>query len=199
MKMNGDLDLQGNFLLNVSFKQVDKWPEEPRVGSFIFKDQRIFLCVSLEGDVPAWLPFSTELHTHVHDQNQSETVWEVPHNLACTTCSVQVSDSAGFAVEPDEIEFEYNFVRITFAETQAGRVVLVHGATEGIPRMPVAWQQVFEESAVWVVTHNLGYAPIVRAFSGQMEVQPHSIVHSEDLKTTVLSFSSPINGRVRCL
>lgn len=200
MRVNGDLNLMGNFLLNFALEQINKWPKEPRVGTFIFKDQRIYLCINIDTDVPVWLPVSTELHTHVHEQMNSDVEWEIEHNLACTTCLVQISDGAGFAVEPDEIEFNYNRVTVRFAEPMAGRAVLVHGATEGIPRMPVAWQQAFSEaSAIWVVTHGLGYAPIVRAFSGQMEVQPISVVHSEDLRSTVLTFASPISGRVRCI
>lgn len=199
MKVNGNLDLSGNMLQNFSLEQLSKWPEAPKVGTFIFKDQRIYICIALEGGVPVWLPMSTELHTHVYDQNVADVEWEIDHNLACTTCLVQVSDSQGFSVDPDEVEFEYNKTVIRFAEPQAGRAVLVHGATEGLPRLPIAWQQTFETSDIWVVTHNLGYAPLVRAFSGQMEIQPHSVVHAEDLKSTILTFSSPVAGRVRCV
>lgn len=199
MDVNGDLDLLGNTLKNFALEELTAWPEKPKTGTFIFKHKRVYICVNIATEVPVWLPISSELYTHIHNQNFTDTVWEIDHELSATTCIVQVSDGQGFAIEPDSIEFLYNKCIITFAEPQLGRAVLVHGSTEGIPREPVAWQQVFEESQLWVVTHNLGYLPIVRAFSGQMEVQPLAVVHSDDLKTTTLTFSSPISGRVRCV
>lgn len=199
MDVNGDLDLQGNMLKNFAFEEIHAWPEQPRVGTFIFKDKRLYVCVNLATAVPVWLPISSELYTHIHNQNFTADEWEIEHELSTTTCIVQVSDANGFAIEPDSIEFLYNKCIIRFYEPQVGRAILVHGSTEGIPRAPIAWQQTFDNSELWVVTHNLGYIPVVRAFSGQMEVQPLVVLHSDDMKTTTLTFSSPITGRVRCV
>lgn len=51
-------------------------------------------------------------------------------------------------------------------------------------------------SDTWVIDHNLGYYPIVRAFSGGIEVQPVGITFIS-LNRVVLTFSSPIQGVVR--
>lgn len=199
MDVNGDLDLLGNTLKNFALEELTTWPEKPKVGTFIFKHKRVYICVNIGMGIPVWLPISSELYTHIHNQNFAEMVWEIEHELSATTCIVQISDGSGFAIEPDSIEFLYNKCFITFSEPQVGRAVLIHGSTEGIARAPVAWEQVFDSESLWVITHNLGYAPIIRAFSGQMEVQPLVTVHSADLKTTTLTFSSPITGRVRCV
>lgn len=200
MKINGNLDLQGNFLRNVTLEPLTSWPDDPKVGSFIFKDKRIYICLSIGEAIPVWLPISTELHTHVHDQFQARSEWVIEHNLQTQTAIVQVFNSDNKVIEADDIEQAFNVVVVRFAEPQAGRVVLVFGATQGIERIPDSYQQAFPEASnIWVVTHNLGYAPIVRAFSGQLELQPHAIVHSEDQKTTTLTFSSPVAGRVRCV
>ena len=200
MKINGHLDLQGNMLRNVTLEPLTSWPDEPKPGSFIFKDKRVYICLSTEEAVPVWLPMSNELQTHVHDQFQAESVWVIDHHLQVSGCILQVLNSDNHAIEFDEAEFVLNQATVRFAEPQSGRAILVHGATEGIPRNPVAHQQIYSEpSEVWVVNHNLGYEPIIRAFSGQMEVQPYSIVHSEDAKTAMLTFSSPVSGRVRCI
>lgn len=199
MKVNGSLDLQGNFLSNFALAEVFQWPEEPKVGTFIFKDKRIYVCINIETDIPVWLPMSNELSTYVHDEPQAASVWHIEHDLATSSCIVQIMNGENFSIEPDSVEFLYNHCVISFAEPQAGRAVLVHGATEGIARQPVAFQQVFEEAALWVVQHNLGYPPVVRAFSGMMEIQPLMVVHSEDMKSTALTFSSPVSGRVRCV
>lgn len=200
MKFNGNIDLQGNMLRNVTLEPLTSWPEKPKPGSFIFKDKRIFVCLSIDEAIPVWLPMSNELQTHVHDQFQASAVWVVDHHLQVSGCILQVLNSDNHAIEYDEAEFILNQATIRFAEPQSGRAILVHGATEGIPRLPVAYNQLYEvESTIWVVNHNLGYEPIIRAFSGQLEVQPFSIAHAEDNLSAVLTFRSPIAGRVRCV
>lgn len=200
MKINGHLDLQGNMLRNVTLEPLTSWPAEPKPGSFLFKDKRVYVCLSIEEAIPVWLPMSNELQTHVHDQFNAATEWVIDHQLQAAGCILQVLNSDNHAIEYDEAEFVFNQAIVRFAEPQSGRAILVHGATEGIPRLPVAHQQTFpEESVIWVVNHNLGYEPIIRAFSGQMEIQPYAIAHSEDGKTATLTFSSPVSGRVRCV
>lgn len=200
MKVNGNLDLQGNMLRNVRLEPVTSWPSDPKPGTFIFKDKRIFVCLSIDEAVPVWLPVSAELHTHVHDQFEAQSEWIIEHHLQTQSAIVQIYNSENKVIECDEIEQSYNLAVIRFAVPQAGRAVLVFGATQGIPRQPDAYQQQYsEESVIWVVSHGLGYAPIIRAFSGQLEIQPHAVTHSEDFMSATLTFNSPVAGRVRCV
>lgn len=199
MKINGSFDLQGNLLKNVTLEPVESWPLEPKVGSFIFKDKRIYLCLDIANDVPAWLPMSAELQTHIHDQFVASTVWEIDHSLETAGCIVQVLSGDNKAIGFDEVDFSFNHAKIHFAVPQAGRAILVMGSTEGIPRPVVAYEQTFTDEQVWVVNHQLGYMPVVRCFIGAMEVQPDTLVHNEEMTQAIASFSSPVTGRARCV
>ena len=199
MKINGTLDLMGNYLKNLAFEPVDTWPLEPKPGTFIFKSKRIYICLEIQDGVPAWLPVSTDLHTHVHDQFVAQTEWVIEHNLQTAGCVVQVLSGDNRAIEFDEVDFEFNRATIRFAEPQAGRAILVMGATEGIPRPVVAFEQSFTDSATWVVNHKLGYAPIIRCFVGNVEVQPVSIIHNDTFTSATVTFNSPLSGKVRCI
>ncbi|MNT92715.1 hypothetical protein D3C72_2340450 [compost metagenome] len=97
------------------------------------------------------------------------------------------------------MEFTFNHATIRFSEPQAGRVILIMGATEGIPRPQVAYEQVFTNEQVWVINHQLGYLPVIRCFVGNMEVQPTSIVHNDEMTMATVTFNSPISGRARCV
>jgi hypothetical protein len=198
MIINGSMSVLG-FMKEVSFEPVTEWPAVPKPGTFIFKPPRVYICLEINDGVPAWLPMSSDLQTHVHDQFVASDEWLVEHSLNTTGCIVQILSGDGKAITPDDVQFAYNKVTVKFAVPQAGKCILVMGAQEGLPRPQVAYEQVFTDQQVWVVTHNLGYEPIIRAFVGNMEVQPVSIVHSEDKLTTTLSFNSPLSGRVRCI
>lgn len=199
MRINGHLDLGGNYLKNVALEPVDTWPLEPKPGTFIFKAKRIYLCLEVQDGVPAWLPMSTELQTHVHDQFVAASTWEIDHRLQTAGCIVQVLSGDNKAIEFDEVDFQFNRATIQFAEPQAGRAILVMGSPEGIPRPVVAYEQAYTDSQTWFVNHQLGYMPIIRCFSGNMEVQPTSIVHNENNLSALVSFNSPMSGKVRCI
>lgn len=199
MKVNGTLDLMGNYLKNLALEPVDTWPLEPKPGTFIFKGKRIYICLEIQDGVPVWLPMSNELHTHVHDQFVASTSWVIEHNLQTAGCIVQVLSGDNRAIEFDEVDFAFNKATITFAEPQAGRAILVMGATEGLARPSVAFEQDFTNSSTWVVNHMLGYPPIVRAYVGSMEVQPATVNHNETFSQTILTFNSPLTGKVRCI
>lgn len=199
MQINGSLDLLGNVLKNFALEPIDAWPLEPKVGTFIFLNKRIYICLAIGDGVPVWLPMSTELQTHVHDQFQAASVWEIDHELQTAGCIVQILSGDNKAIMTDEIEFSFNHATIRFAEPQAGRAILVMGATEGIPRPLIAYEQPFTNEQVWVINHQLGYHPIVRCFVGNMEVQPSSLVHNEEMTMATATFNSPVTGRARCV
>ncbi|MNQ37448.1 hypothetical protein D3C85_509890 [compost metagenome] len=199
MQINGNLDLMGNYLKNLALEPVESWPLEPKPGTFIFKGKRIFVCLEISDGVPVWLPMSSELQTHVHDQFVASTTWEIDHQLQTAGCIVQVLSGDNKAIMEDEVEFSFNHATIRFSEPQAGRAILIMGATEGIPRPQVAYEQVFTNEQVWVINHQLGYLPVIRCFVGNMEVQPTSIVHNDEMTMATVTFNSPISGRARCV
>lgn len=199
MKINGHFDLQGNFLKNVTLEPVESWPSEPKPGTFIFMNRRIFICLEIANGVPAWLPMSTELQTHVHDQFVASATWEIDHALQTAGCIVQVVSGDNKAIEFDEVDFKFNHATISFAQPQAGRAILIMGATEGLPRAQVAYEQNFQDQQVWVINHQLGYTPIIRCFVGNMEIQPVTLVHSEDMLSATATFNSPVTGKARCI
>lgn len=51
-------------------------------------------------------------------------------------------------------------------------------------------------STTWIVDHNLGYYPMVRAYSGGIEIQPSNVAYVS-LNRVILTFSSPIQGIIR--
>lgn len=199
MNINGHLDLQGNLLKNVTLEPVETWPSEPKMGSLIFKDKRIYICLGLEDGTPVWLPMSNELNTFKYDQIVASDTWVINHKLETSSCIVQLLNTDNRAIESDEIVFGFNQVTVRFAEPQAGRAVLVIGSTEGLQRPLVAYEQAFTNSQQWVVNHLLGYDPIIRCFVGSAEVQPQAIYHAEDHSKSTVVFNSPVTGKARCI
>lgn len=199
MRINGNLDLMGNTLKNFGIEPVETWPAEPKPGTFIFKGSRIFICLEVQDGVPVWLPMSTDLQMYIHDQFVAATVWEIDHTLQTAGCIVQVLSGDNKAIQVDEIDFLFNHATIKFAMPQAGRAILIMGSTEGLTRPVTAYEQAFTNEQVWVINHQLGYLPIVRCFVGNAEIQPVSIVHSDDMTTATATFNSPVSGKARCI
>lgn len=198
MKVHGSLDLLQNPLLNVALQQVENFPETPKVGSFIFKAQRVMICVEMDNGLPIWAPLTSPLNTHIHDQAEPAVTWVIEHALNTASAIVQIVGSDGKFVVPDEVDFEFNRATVTFYEAQAGRAVLMLGNEGGSPRETYVYEQEYANSAVWVVNHMLGYEPLIRVFMGNQEIQPQSITHN-DINTTTVTFSQERSGLVRCI
>lgn len=198
MKSLGNIDLQDNMLLNPVLKQVENFPEVPKVGHFIFKGQRVMICIEVADGLPVWAPLTAPLNTHIHDQPVASNTWTIPHKLNTSHVIAQVVGTDGKHVIPDEVQCNFNETIITFATNQAGRAVLMIGNEDGSPRDNYAFEQDFTDSNTWTVNHMLGYNPLIRVFVGNQEVQPASITHN-DLNTTTVTFSTPQTGYVRCV
>lgn len=199
MKSLGNIDLQSNLLLNPVLEQVENYPADPKVGHFIFKGQRVLICIEIQDGLPVWAPLTVPLNTHIHDQPVASTNWTITHELNSSSVFAQVITSDGKHIIPEEVTCNYNQTVITFYAAQAGRAVLMIGSDEGVPRRTIAYEQDFVvDSDTWVVTHSLGYEPLIRVFVGSEEVQPTSIIHDDANQSTV-SFSTAQAGHVRCL
>lgn len=198
MKHHGSIDLKGNELLNVTLRPESNFPLVPKVGSFLFKQKRVLICVE-DGGLPVWVPLTQTLNTVLHVQNSATDTWTIPHQLESSHVIVQVFDQDNKVIIPDEINCStVNSTVITFNESVAGRAVLMLGDLNGTPRLTSSYEQDFYDTATVVVTHGLGVTPAIRAFVGGQEVQPASIVHDSNVQTTV-TFSSAQSGTIRCI
>lgn len=198
MKHNGDIDLQNNLLRNVRLDHVENFPPSPQVGSFIFKDKRVMICVELESGLPFWLPLTAQRDTFKFTQSVAATTWTIDHDLNTATTIVNIIGADGKHVNPDEITQTYNQTIVTFLVAQAGRAILVSGQEDGYDPSPTAFEQSFTNVDTVVVNHMLGEEPIIRVFIDNHEVQPLSIVHNSANQATV-TFSTPRTGKVRCI
>lgn len=198
MKHNGNINLQNNLLQNARLEHVENFPAEPGVGSLIFKDKRVMICVELEAGLPFWLPLTAQRDTFKHTQSVASATWTIDHDLNVANTIVNIIGVDGKHVNADEITQTYNQTVITFIEPIAGRAILVSGQEDGYDPQPTSFEQSFTNSTTWVVNHMLGEEPIIRVFIENHEVQPLSIVHNSANQTTV-TFSTPRTGKVRCI
>lgn len=196
MKVLGMLDLAGGGLANFSFDTQTEWPENPKPGMAVFIDKRLMLCLSMDNDLPVWIPLTQQLTMHTHNQTAASSRWEIAHNLNAGTPLVQVYDADGEIIVPDSIKMvDANNTVILFPSPIAGTAVLIVGIESGLPAPTVAFTTSFMNSAQWVVVHNLGYHPAVRIYQGNLEVQPRSIVHDSNSQLTI-TFDSAQSGTV---
>ena len=198
MKSLGNIDLQNNLLMNTVLEQVENFPASPKVGHFIFKSQRVMICIALSDGLPIWAPLTAALNTHIHEQGTAASTWTINHQLNTSVVLAQVIDNNGKHIIPDEITCNFNQTVITFYEQVAGKAVLMIGEEEGNSRNDTNFEASFTNSDTWVVNHVLGYEPIIRVFVGNQEVQPASITH-DSLNQATITFSSPQTGYVRCV
>lgn len=199
MRVLGALDMQNNYLSNAALEPVVNFPAVARPGSLIFKDKRVMICVEIEAGLPIWVPLTAQINTHIHDQNIAATTWTINHRLNSSNTIAQVIGADGKHIVPNEITQTLDQTVITFINPQVGRAILMLGQEEGYDRPDYAFTASFDSpSTTWVVNHMLGEEPIIRAFVGNQEVQPLSIVHNSVNQATV-TFSQPQVGRVRAL
>lgn len=199
MDVNGNLDFKGiGKLKRPGFAATD-FPANPTVGEIVLKDKKLYICADIVAGLPYWVNLVNELSAHRHDQEIPALEWTVDHALNTTFAVVQVYDSQGNQVIPDNINASVNNrVTISFGMPMTGTVVMTTGDQFGLPRASLAYTQDFPESITWVVPHNLGYNPSVTVIVDNYVVQPLSIVHDSTLQVTI-TFSSPRAGSVRCV
>ena len=194
-KHMGGLDLLGNFLENVTLPMVSEWPLEPKVGTFIFKDKRVMICLEL-ADAPIWIPMTQELNTYIFDQQEPSVEWTVTHNMNSTSVMVQCFDENGRVVIPKEFEAtDNNTITIQFDDPMIGRAICLLGAFDGTPKPNVGYTLEFENKSTVNVNHMLGYEPSIRIIVDGYEIQPVSVQHI-DTNTAVVTFSNPTSGKV---
>jgi hypothetical protein len=200
MKFYGHANLQQNELQNAVLPIETAFPVSPKVGQLAFVNSTVYICVSLAGGLPVWVPMTREITAYTHSQNTAAAVWTVDHGLNTTSVQVQIFDNYSRVVIPDDIEvLSPNTVRVTVATAATGRAVVLTGHFDGNVKPTYSYTHYQSTSSTtWVVTHNLGYNPIVRVFIGNQEVQPATITHDSSNQTTI-TFSSPQVGYARLI
>lgn len=199
MDFYGNINLNNNEMQKMVMQVETNFPDTPVAGRVVFKDKRLYICVEIASGLPVWVPMTREIDTHVHVEDVAASTWTITHNLKTNTPLVQVYEaSSGNLVIPDDITVvDINTVSVTFTSDLAGRAVAMGGSVTGTEKPTVAYEHLqTSASTSWVVTHGLGYEPIVRVFVGNQEVQPATIVH-DTLNQTTITFSSPLAGFAR--
>lgn len=197
MEVHGDFDMRENAIGRVRITAETNFPANPSPGRFCFKDKMLWVCSELDGDLPVWVPLTTQIDTVVFDQTQAAMEWTINHQLDTASPIVQIFDQDSNVVFPDSISNIFNRVTVRFAGSQAGRAVLMLGNPFGQRRQHIAYQNNYS-GTTWVVDHMLGYYPIVRVFVNNNEVQPQSIVNNS-LNRVTITFASSETGTVRCI
>lgn len=200
MRSFGHINMQQNELQETVIQVETNFPALPVPGRLVFKNQILYICISIESGTPVWIPLTNEIESFEHLQSASANVWNIVHNLGTTLPSVQVYGPDNKVVYPDDIEIvSNNEVKVSFGRVTTGRAVVLTGNQSGIPRPQYAAEHTqTSPSDTWVIQHNLGYAPIVRIFVGMEEVQPMSITH-EDMFTTTVRFTQAYVGIARLI
>lgn len=199
MKFYGHANLQQNELQNAALSSLTSFPVGPVVGQLAFVNSIVYICVGT-GALPVWVPLTREITAYTHTQASASSTWNISHGLNATDVNIQVYGTDNKVLIPDEIVADApTTATVYFNAAVAGRAVVVTGSFDGNPKPAYAFTY-YQNSAstTWVITHNLGYSPIIRVFIGTSEVQPSSIVHNSVNQATI-SFTTPQAGYARLL
>ena len=200
MKFYGNANLQQNELQNAVLPFETTFPASPKVGQIAFVHSIVYICVSVANDLPVWVPMTREITAFTHNQSSPADTWTITHNLNSSSVQVQIFDGNNRLIIPDEIELvSLNVAEVTFVSPMVGRAVVVSGHFDGSVKPSYSYTHYQSSSSTtWTMEHNLGHNPIVRAFVGNQEVQPASIVHNSVNEVTI-TFTSPQVGYARLL
>jgi hypothetical protein len=195
MRFYGDIALNQNELQQAVMQTEYDWPANPKVGQLVFKNSVVYICIQISGGLPIWVPLTREIEMYVHVQDIASNEWIINHPLNTAYVLVQVFDGNSQMVIPNVVTINSaSQITIDFGGNAAGRAVILSGSLDGAQKPTYALE--FHQttpSTSWVITHNLGYAPIARVFSGSYEIQPSSIFHNSSNQVT-LSFTTPQTG-----
>lgn len=134
MKSYGHIDMNNNQVKRMVINEETSFPTPPTVGRLVFKDKRVWICVEIISDVPAWIPLTGVNSTYVHDQTTPSATWTVTHNLNTTSPIVQIYDNTGNMIIPNYVAPSTNNIIIVDFSTQiTGRAIVMFGDTTVYP------------------------------------------------------------------
>lgn len=184
-----------NYIQQAAMESELAFPANPVIGRIAFINKAVWICADIQDGLPIWVPLTNTISLAVHVQDVAATTWTFNHDLNTTFVIAMVYDGNNQMVIPDEITIvNAGTVTASFGVPAAGKMVLVSGNLDGIkpPTYALEYTQT-SPATVWTINHNLGYAPIVRVFISNLEVQPYSIEHTS-LNTVVITFTTAQMG-----
>ena len=200
MDVYGNLDLKQNALKNTALFEVSAFPIDPVVGEMCFKEKVVYLCTVIDMGIPTWLPLTNEICSYVHVQSENNTEWVISHNLG-KEIILQVVDASGNVFIPNSIvNNSVNQVTVTFLNAQQGKAICVCAENgTGIHTITAHIHEQTSLSSEWVVTHNLGYKPLVQVvLSDNFQIIPAEIEHTSAAELAI-RFSSSQIGTARLI
>jgi hypothetical protein len=200
MKHYGHIDLQQNELQNAVVPVDTYFPANPVVGQLVFKNKVLYICLDIDAGLPIWCPLTNVVDSYIHNQDAASATWNISHNLNSGTVSVQVFDTNGRMLLPNDITIvDKDTVTVTFNTAIAGRASVLIGNMVGAPAPTYGYEYTqTSPSTTWTVNHGLGYYPVVRVFIGSEEVQPAQIIH-DSVNSLRIIFTAPYVGVAKCI
>jgi hypothetical protein len=130
-RIYNDLALYGALVMEVN---ETGFPANPKVGTFLMKDNNLYGYVSI-GGLETWYPFSHKTLSYIHSQGLSSSTWTVVHNLGTTNVWIQVKDQNGNIVSVGKQDIDANSFRLTFTEAVRGTVMVVAPDSVDVPEV----------------------------------------------------------------
>jgi hypothetical protein len=201
MDVHGSFDLRGNLLKNTGIAPVDNFPSNPKPGTWVHKDKRIYACIDLDGDgTPLYVPITQELNLVEAKVTTPSLEWVIDHQLNVARCIVQVYDENGSFFIPDSIDCStINRVVIGFSMPMRGTALIQSGETVGRAKPSTAFEQTFTSSTTWVVNHMLGFDPSITCIIDGYVAIPLTVEYTTAGQVATITWSSAKAGSVRCV
>lgn len=199
MEVHGNLDLMENKLVNSGFGADADFPEVPTPGRILFLHNVLYFCAEINGGLPVWVPMTQQISMKQFSINTPALEWTIEHALNIAAPLVQVYDTAGKWIIPDEIDCSSNNqVVVKFSTPTAGMAIVMRGQVDGGSPPSISYEAEFTNQSTVVINHGLGYNPIINVYIDNNLVQPQSVVHNSTIQATI-TFSSPQTGSIRCI
>jgi hypothetical protein len=130
-RIHNDLELYGSMTLAVS---VNTYPENPKVGTLIIKDNCLYAYISIGGYL-TWYPFASKTNSYIHSQGIASNVWTITHNLNTYNTWTQIKDGDGDVVVAAITNTSANVITVTFTTPILGTAIVVGPSTIDVPEM----------------------------------------------------------------
>ena len=162
------------------------FPVTPIVGRVVFKDQKLYMCVAINNNIPVWLPLTNKIDTYVHTEAVAATTWTVTHDLNTTIPLLQVYNAAGEMLIPDSVTpLNNNEMTVTFSTAIAGTAVVLFGDL-----MPTSGLGLLEPGIpTWVVDVSLATYDTKSLLISSQTLSPKGMVFNPD-GTSLFVFGS---------
>jgi hypothetical protein len=127
------MKVYGNTMMWGLYSQISRarlqinvdYPDNPRSGSIVFKDKKVYIYTEVATDTFVWLPLTSELQSWSGNFTNLST-WECVHGLDGSEVLIQCFDSDNLWIVPDDIDqSQIGITTLTFAGPMTGRVFVV--------------------------------------------------------------------------